>query len=420
MKYDIRIGTREETLDTKDTHRVTMLAPDDMPEHPDEKAAVREALQSPIGTKRLKEMVKPGESIVIVTSDITRPCPSWKILPPLLDELHEAGVRNEDITVLFGRGSHRNQTEEEKRHLVSDEIYDRIRCEDSDFENTVHLGVTSRGTPVDLDRRYAEADFRILLGNVEYHYFAGYSGGAKAVMPGMSVPAAIQSNHRFMTDPAACAGKLEGNPVRADIEEAASLCPGDFIVNVVLNAHKEIVYAACGDMTAAHRDACAYLDRFYRRPIDERADIVVVSQGGTPKDLNLYQTQKALDNAKYAVRDGGTIIVCGSCREGFGNARFEEWMTGYDNGKQMTEDIRKHFILGAHKAAAIGAVSMHADIMLVSDMEPETVKKTILKYAPSLQEAYEEASAKYPADASVIIMPYGGSTLPCMKETGNE
>ena len=379
MKYDIRIGTREETLDTKDTHCVTMLAPDDMPEHPDEEAAVREALQSPIGTKRLKEMVKPGESIVIVTSDITRPCPSWKILPPLLDELHEAGVRNEDITVLFGRGSHRNQTEEEKRHLVSDEIYDRIRCEDSDFENTVHLGVTSRGTPVDLDRRYAEADFRILLGNVEYHYFAGYSGGAKAVMPGMSVPAAIQSNHRFMTDPAACAGKLKGNPVRADIEEAASFCPGDFIVNVVLNAHKEIVYAACGDMTAAHRDACAYLDRFYRRPIDERADIVVVSQGGAPKDLNLYQTQKALDNSKHAVKDGGTIVLVGLCPEGLGQKVFEEWITEAEAPQDLITRVRENFRLGGHKAAAIAMVLERANIKLVSEMDTSLVRQIFME-----------------------------------------
>ncbi|HCK88607.1 MAG TPA: nickel-dependent lactate racemase, partial [Erysipelotrichaceae bacterium] len=287
-------------------------------------------------------------------------------------------------------------------------------------DNTVHLADTPHGTPIDIDRVVAEADRRICLGNIEFHYFAGYSGGIKAIFPGCSTREAIQANHSMMVEDAACAGNLNNNPVRDDLEEMTKYLSVDFILNVVLDEHKHIVKGFAGDNQKAHRDACAYLDRFYRRPIDERADIVVVSQGGTPKDLNLYQTQKALDNAKYAVRDGGTIIVCGSCREGFGNARFEEWMTGYDNGKQMTEDIRKHFILGAHKAAAIGAVSMHADIMLVSDMEPETVKKTILKYAPSLQEAYEEASAKYPADASVIIMPYGGSTLPCMKETGNE
>ena len=416
MEIRLKTGDRKEALQIPEEAECLVLLPDEMPVHPDEAAIVKKALECPKGSPRISEIFSKDDKVVIVTSDITRPCPSWKILPVLLEELNEAGVKDENITVLFGRGSHRPQTEAEMRHLVGDDVYERVNCCDSDFEDTVHLGTTTRGTPVDLDRRYVEADKRILIGNVEYHYFAGYSGGAKAVMPGMSVPAAIQSNHRFMTDPNACAGKLEGNPVRADIEEAAAMKPGDFIINVVLNAEKEIVYAAAGDMTEAHRDACRYLDRFYRRSIPQRADIVVVSQGGSPKDINLYQTQKALYNAKYAVRDGGTIIVCGSCREGFGNARFEEWMRGYQDAEKMCEDIRKTFILGAHKAAAIGAVSLHADIILVSDMDPDIVRSTILGWAPSLQDAFDAAMQKYGTNASVIIMPYGGSTLPYTEE----
>ena len=412
MEIRLKKGTGYESLDTRDCADVTVLLPDEMPEDPDEEAIIRTALAEPVGTPRLRDIVRKGEKTVIVTSDITRPCPSWKILPALIEELEAGGVERKDITVLFGRGSHRKQTEEAMRHLVSDAVFDSVTCADSDFEDTVHAGTTSRGTPVDLDRRYFEADRRILVGNVEYHYFAGYSGGAKAVMPGMSVPGAIQNNHSYMLDPASCAGRLEGNPVRADIEEAASLAPADFIINAVLNAQKKITAAFAGDMTKAHREACAYLDRFYRRAIAKRADIVCVSQGGAPKDLNLYQTQKALDNAKYAVKDGGTIILCGSCREGFGNARFAEWMTGYDSAVKMAEDIRREFILGAHKAAAIGAVSLKADIILVSDMDPDIVNSTILHHADSVQEAFDDALGKYGTDASVIVMPYGGSTLP--------
>ena len=161
---------------------------------------------------------------------------------------------------------------------------------------------------MDITRTVAEADFRICLGNIEFHYFAGYSGGAKAIMPGVSTPEAIQQNHRMMVSQDACAGKLEGNPLREDIEEAGRICGIDFIVNAVLDEHKQIVYAVAGHAVQAHRAGCAYLDRMYRTPIPRKADIVLVSQGGAPKDANLYQTQKALDNAKHAVKKGGTII----------------------------------------------------------------------------------------------------------------
>ena len=165
-----------------------------------------------------------GEKIAIVTSDITRPMPTWVVMPPLLEELYSAGVRPEDITLVFALGSHRPHTEAEQRHLGrGSRPLPQITCVDSDVTDCVHVGVTARGTPVDIDRRVAEADRRICLGNIEYHYFAGYSGGAKAIMPGVSTRAAIQSNHSRMVEADARAGKLAGNPVREDLEEAAAM-----------------------------------------------------------------------------------------------------------------------------------------------------------------------------------------------------
>ncbi len=271
-----------------------------------------------------------NKKIAIVTSDISRPCPSWDILPPLLAELERGGVDLADVTLVFGLGSHRHQTEAEMRHLAGP-AFDRIRCVDSDCNDCIRMGVTGRGTPVDITRVVAEADFRICLGNVEYHYFAGYSGGAKAIMPGVSSRDAIQANHRMMVQNEACAGRLEGNPLRMDIEEAGRICGIHYIVNVVLDEHKQIIFAAAGDVTAAHRAGCRYLDTLYRKPIPQRADIVLVSQGGAPKDLNLYQTQKALDNAKHAVRPGGIIILIGSCKEGLG----EKMLRAVDPGGQV-------------------------------------------------------------------------------------
>jgi len=378
--------------------------------------AVHYALEHPIGAPVLSSLVSPDMKIAIVTSDISRPLPSYTVLPPVLDALYAGGVKKENITVVFALGSHRPHTQEEMRKLVGERCFQEVQCIDSDPKDCVHLGTTAAGTPVDIFRVVAEADFRICLGNIEFHYFAGYSGGAKALMPGVSTPDAIQANHRMMVHPDACAGRLEGNPIREDIEEAGEICGVDYIVNVVLDEHKKVVHAVAGDRFAAHRAGCAYLDQMYRTPIQKKADIVLVSQGGAPKDLNLYQTQKALDNAKYAVRDGGTIIVIGSCAEGMGSEKFAQWFREATCANDLVERIGREFQLGGHKAAAIGLVLQHADIDLVSDMEPEFVKNLFLTPRKSAQEAFDIALARYGADAAVIAMPYGGSTLPVLAD----
>lgn len=245
-------------------------------------------------------------------------------MPLLLDELYAAGAKAENITVVLALGSHRNHTEEEKKHLVGERCYSEVSVVDSDVNDCISLGRTAQGTPIDFDRSVVEADFRIALGNVEFHYFAGYSGGYKALMPGVSTHDAIQENHSMMVDERACAGNMKDNPVRDDINEAGSKLGLDFIVNAVLDEHKNIVYAATGDVFQAHQNACDYLDKMYRCPIPQKADIVIVSQGGAPKDANLYQTQKALDNSKHAIKPGGTIILIGACNEGLGSAKFEQ------------------------------------------------------------------------------------------------
>jgi nickel-dependent lactate racemase len=231
-------------------------------------------------------------------------------------------------------------------------------------------------------------------------------------MPGVSTREAIQANHRRMVQPEACAGRIKGNPVREDIEEAGALVGIDFIVNVVLDEHKEIVRAIAGDVTQAHRAGCAFLDTLYSKPIGEQADIVIVSQGGAPKDLNLYQTQKALDNAKHAVRDGGVIILIGSCKEGLGEKTFEEWMTTAPTAHSLIERIEREFKLGGHKAAAIAMVLERAEVDLVSELDPDFVRSLFLVPQPSAQAALDAALEKLGRDATILAMPYGGSTLP--------
>ena len=412
MKLEFGYGSGVQTVELPEKNLTAVLESNPVAHERRGEEAVRYALAHPIGADLLRNTVKPHQRVVIITSDISRPLPSYDVLPAVLDELYAAGLSPSQITVVFALGSHRRHTSEEMRRLVGERCFNEVRCVDSDINDCVHMGVTSCGTPVDIDRTVAEADFRICLGNIEFHYFAGYSGGAKAIMPGVSTPAAIQANHRMMLSEDACAGKLEGNPIRADIEEAGAICGVDYIVNAVLDEHKHIVYAVAGEVTQAHRVGCAYLDKMYRKPIPARADIVLVSQGGAPKDANLYQTQKALDNAKHAVKPGGTIILMGACNEGLGSKTFEDWLTKAPTAHSMVERIGREFVLGGHKAAAIGMVLENAAIDLISEMDDDFVRSIFLNPRHSAQEAFDAAFAKYGPDATVIAMPYGGATLP--------
>lgn len=416
MRMEIGFGACPQTVDIPYANLAGVMEPNPVEVATRGEEEVRRALSSPIGTPRLRDIVKPGEKIAIVTSDVTRPLPSYKVLPAILDELRDAGVDLADVCVVFGLGSHRKQTSEEMKNLVGEAVFSQVRCLDGDPDDCVHLGTTKLGTLVDIVRVVAEADRRIGVANIEYHYFAGYSGGAKSIMPGVSTRAAIQSNHSRMVLPEAAAGRLDGNPVRMDIEEAMDYCPLDFIVNVVLDEKKEIINAVAGHCVEAHRVGCRFLDSLYRKEIPARADIVIASQGGSPKDLNLYQTQKALDNAKHAVRKGGVIILVGSCREGLGEEIFERWMTESESAESMIGRIQKDFQLGGHKAAAIALVLRDADIYMVSEMEPDFVRGIFLQPYNDVQTALDAAFAKLGDKAKVLVMPYGGSTLPVVAE----
>ena len=412
MKLEFGFGKGIQTVELPEDNLMGVLTANTVEYDLTGEDEVERALAEPIGAPKLEEVVKPGEKIAIVTSDITRPCPTWQIMPALLRHLYAAGVKREDITLVFALGSHRHHTPEEMQHLAGDLAYNEITCVDSNPDDCINLGLTKSGTPVDITRVVAEADRRICLANIEYHYFAGYSGGAKSIMPGVSNRAAIQSNHSMMVRPEAHAGRLAGNPIREDIEEAAAICGIDYIVNVVLDEHKQIIKAVAGDVTAAHRAGCAFLDTLYRKEIVKKADIVLVSQGGAPKDLNLYQTQKALDNAKHAVRDGGVIVLIGSCKEGLGEKTFQQWIEEATCPKDLIDRVQADFKLGGHKAAAIAMVLENADVYLVSEMPEELTKKCFLTPFSSAQQALDAAFAKLGQDASVLAMPYGGSTLP--------
>lgn len=412
MKTSLNYGKQSLMCNIPDKNYLGTLNPIEVSKVDDSRVEVKRALANPICSQKLKELVSSTDEVVILASDISRPAPSHVMLPPILAELNEVGVSDEQIKVIFGLGVHRNQTEEEKRKLVGDEIYNRVRCVDHDIDDCVDVGKTKRGTEVAIFKEVLKADFVIATGNLEFHYFAGFSGGAKALAPGVCGRKTIRMNHAHFFDPNARSGQIENNPVREEIEEIGQLVGVDFMVNAILNSHKQVIKVVAGDVIAAHRKGVKYLNDLFRVEIDELADIVVVSPGGFPKDLNLYQSQKAMDHASMAVQDGGTIILVAECRDGIGEEKCAQDLTGDLSPPDLVDELKQNFILGRHKAARIAETHLKSEVYLVSDLPKEIKEKLFFKGFDSLDAALQKALKVQGEDAKILIMPYGASTLP--------
>ena len=394
------------------------IEPKEKPGVADARAEVERALREPIGTKQLSEIAKPGNTAAIVVDDATRATPSYLMVPPLLDGLVKAGVKEEDITVVFACGTHRAVKPEEMRKLVGEETLERVEAVSHDCmsEDNVYLGKTSFGTKVYVNKVFAEADVKILTGDIGLHYYAGYGGGRKSVLPGVSGAETIQHNHAMLLDAKARTGVLEGNPVHEDMVEAAKLAKVDFILNVVVNSKQELVRAFAGDLEQAFSEGVKLVDEMYKVPIERRADIVVVSPGGHPLGINLYQAYKAVDSALEAVKRGGVIVLVAECPEGHGDEVFYEWMMRFKSLKKMEKEIRRRFRLGGHKAYYLMKALKKAEIFLVSVM-PDYYAVNVfgLKTAKAMNDAMRGAFDIGGKKAKVWAMPYGNLTLPIMK-----
>ncbi len=288
---------------------------------PDEARALREALHSPIAGRPLYEIARAGDQVVVVHTDITRATPNRRILPVLLDDLEKAGVRREDITLLNGLGTHRQQSEAELRLLLGDVIVERYRClqhDCHDDRNLVSLGKTTFGHPVRINRIYQEADVKILTGFIEPHFFAGFSGGPKAVLPSLAGAESVFSNHGYamIAHPHATWGVTDGNPIWEEMREVALKTEPDFLLNVTLNERQAITGIFSGEMLTAHRAGCALVKETAIVPIEEAYDVVVTSNSGYPLDQNLYQAVKGMSAAARIVRRGGAILMAAACEDG--------------------------------------------------------------------------------------------------------
>jgi nickel-dependent lactate racemase len=391
-------------------------------------AAYRHALDNPIDSPPLKEIVKPGETVAITVSDITR---AWQrnhlTLPLLIDYLNEAGIRDQDITVIIAVGAHRQNSEAECIELCSREVYDRVTVLNHnawDSGNMVHFGKTSRGTEVAVNRVVANADRVILTGGVIYHYMVGYGGGRKSVMPGVASLKTIQQSHMWAmekdlgggSNPLAANMKTRGNPAHEDMMEAAAFVQPDFLVNVVPNLDGDITGIFTGNWVSAWLEATRMVDDIFGVKITEQADIVIASAGGYPKDINLYQSQKTIDNGVYAMKPGGVIILLAECPDIQEPSEFFDWFD-YPTPLAMEKAVRDDFLISGWVAVRqLEYGSQGTIIMVTSKDNIEVAKKAGVLGVATIEEAlhiaYEKCGNSMP---KITVMPQGANTFPILE-----
>jgi len=386
----------------------------------DERAAVYRAIEQPIGTAPLREIVRPGERVAIVANDITRLTRTDMLLPPIVNTLNEAGIPDHDIFIVFALGIHRPQTDEERKLIVGDEIFSRIRCVDhisTDDANLVTVGTTSFGNRVEINREVWEADRIILTGEIIYHLIAGYSGGRKSLVPGVGGFRTTTFNHRMIFDPNCRSGKLDGNPAHEDLLEACRMVDPDFIVNVVLSPDGRLIQVVAGHFDHAHREGCRTVDRMLAADVDQPYDLVIASAGGFPLDIDLRQAHKGLENACQALRPGGAILFYAECPNGAGIKSFEEYIARYNDEFEMQAALQNEFVVGGHKAFWVVRLGRLYRVYLVSRLDAEFVRRC--HYEPVSPENHEQVLASLlrgvGPNGRVAVIPYSGFTLPVQR-----
>ncbi len=369
---------------------------------------IKQALAHPIGTPQIRDIIKnkQARSAVIVVNDLTRPTPYHDMLPPLLAEIEEAGIDRSNIELIVALGIHRPHTAEDNLDTFGEEICSNYKIINHDCDNDlVSLGYLQNGMELIINRQVAEADLLITTGLVGLHYFAGYSGGRKSILPGVAARPLIEANHRMMSDPRACLGNYRDNPVNDIMLQAARMAGVDFILNVVTAGRDRIVFASAGELEQAWMAGVLHCEELDVFSIDQKADIVIAGCGGYPKDINMYQSQKALDAASLAVKDGGTILLIAECSEGLGEETFAEWIEDAACPEDIERRFHDKFELGGHKAYAICRTLKHCQVMLYSMLPDEVVLNMFLQPVEKIQNTIDTLLAHYGSKASVWLMP---------------
>ncbi|MFQ5864282.1 MAG: nickel-dependent lactate racemase [bacterium] len=386
---------------------------------------ISNSLNLPIATSKFEGIFHQREKTVIIVPDKTRRCGASIFLPLLVNRLNSVGIEDEDIRIILATGSHSKHRPQEIEHLVGSEVYERINIIEHNCHNAddlIYLGATKFGIPVYINRHVVDADRRIATGTVLHHYFAGYGGGPKMINPGCAGYETITKNHAMTIDPETgnihpkcqpCV--LEGNPVHEDIIDSLKFIRVDFLLETILNEKGEIVDVVCGDLLQAHQKACKVVDSIYRIPIKEKADLVVASCGGYPKDINFIQAHKSIHNAFNAVKEGGVILALAACAEGIGSQTLMEWFRFSDN-LTLRNNLIKNYKVNGTTALSLKMKTQSAKIILISKLQKPVVKELGMLPAATLEEGWSLACSFLRDDFKSYVIPNGSLTLPIMSE----
>jgi nickel-dependent lactate racemase len=418
MHYSLKYGSGEMTFSLSDGDLLGLLQGRDMKKASYPRATVLDSIHTPIGSKPFLEVIAGRKgSVAIVVPDRTRTAKIDIALPIIIGELNNAGIPDERITIVFACGTHRPHTLEEQKKIVGPFVAQKsVKLVDHDCRdesNFVELGTTSRGNRIRANKIVANAELKILLGGITYHYFAGFGGGRKTILPGISAFETIQYNHKLLMakghgeDPHCTTGNLEGNPVHEDMLEAAKMLKPDFIVNTILNGDRELAAVFSGDLEAAHLAGCKFVDEYARVKIDKKADAVIASAGGGTKDMSFVQSHKAMENASYALKEGGTMILAAESTDGDPTEDYMRWIE-LGSSEKIEERLRKNFTIPGHTVYSAVHKAERFRIIWITGMDNDIVRKMKMTPADTIEEALKLAGKLGPA----YIMPDAYMTLP--------
>lgn len=416
MKVQLAYGQGH--LDVELPDDTVVIEPAHNPGLADEKGAVMEALRNPIGARPLREWIKPSDKVCIAFTDITRATPNDRIIPWMLEHLE--GHPRENILLLNQLGTHRPNTRAELEKLLTAEVVANYRVENHEPENEsamVQFGTTRDGTPALINRHLAEADVRIITGFIEPHFFAGFSGGPKGIMPGCAALKTVMSNHgvRNIGDARAAFGITEGNPIWEEIREIALRVGRSFLLNVTLNEQRAITGVFAGDLLAAHKVGFEFVRRSAMQKVKEPFDIVVTTNSGYPLDMNLYQGVKGMSAASRIVQEKGTIILAAECREGVpsGSPLDKLLRSAGSSAEILTMLSTPGFVRPEQWQAQIQAlIQRRAEVLVHSSLPDEMVGAAHLKPCKDIAAAVRERVAAMSREARVAVLPQGPLTIP--------
>ena len=386
----------------------------------DERATMIAALDAPVRCAPLREQVGAGTKIVVVHTDITRATPNDRLIPWLLDYLHDAGARHEDITLLNGLGTHRPNTREELEQMLTPEVVANYRCINHEPENDdalVQFGVTRTGVPALLNRHLAEADVRIITGFIEPHFFAGFSAGPKGIMPGVAALKTVMSNHgaKNIGDRRSTFGVMEGNPIWEEMRDIALRVGPSFLLNVALNEQRKITGIFAGDLIAAHKVGIEFVRAGAMQRVEQPFDIVVTTNSGWPLDMNLYQAVKGMRAAELIVKDGGTVIIATECAEGVpANSPHDKLLRSVASGEELLEKVNTPgFVWPEQWQGHIQSlIQRRAEIHAFTALDDATVRAAHLIPCRDIAAAIRAKLGANPNGARIAVLPQGPLTIP--------